>query len=85
MLRPVGNRRHSREALSRDATLWTGADEEHWLDWLTIVERADVPALQRLASEAPQESYTYAVVFGMGGSSMCPEAVGLVQQMDKGG
>jgi len=62
---------------SRDATLWTGADEGQWLDWLTIVERADVPDLQRLAGEVRQEGFTNAVVLGMGGSSMCPEVLAM--------
>jgi transaldolase/glucose-6-phosphate isomerase len=62
---------------SRDATLWTGADEASWLGWLAVAgeERARASALGDLAGEIRRAGFAHAVVLGMGGSSLCPEVL----------
>jgi len=59
----------------RDATLWSGADEAHWLGWLDIVEATlvQVDALQGFAQEIADSTVNHVVLLGMGGSSMAPE------------
>ena len=60
---------------SKDASLWTGEDENHWLDWLTIVEeqQAAISKFKALAAEIAEDGFRYFVLLGMGGSSLCPE------------
>jgi len=62
---------------SRDATLWTGADEASWLGWLAIAgeQRTRASALGDLASEIRRAGFAHALVLGMGGSSLCPEVL----------
>jgi glucose-6-phosphate isomerase len=62
---------------SRDATLWTNDDEGKWLGWLDIVERQqkDMAAFTSLAKEIAAAGFKYAVLLGMGGSSLCPEVL----------
>jgi len=62
---------------SRDATLWSGADEASWLGWLAIAgeQRARASALGDLASEIRRAGFAHALVLGMGGSSLCPEVL----------
>jgi transaldolase / glucose-6-phosphate isomerase len=62
---------------SRDATLWTGADEASWLGWLAVAgeQRARASALGDLASEIRRAGFAHALVLGMGGSSLCPEVL----------
>jgi transaldolase / glucose-6-phosphate isomerase len=62
---------------SRDATLWTGADEASWLGWLAVAgeQRARTSALGELASEIRRAGFAHALVLGMGGSSLCPEVL----------
>ena len=64
---------------SRDATLWTGSDEAQWLGWLEIVgkQNANLAALKEISSDVKEAGFTYAVVLGMGGSSMCPEVLSM--------
>src|SRR5437016_5630292 len=61
---------------ARDATVWTGSDEDRWLGWLDepkrMQERAD--ALAEFASEARTRFDTF-VLLGMGGSSLAPEVL----------
>jgi len=59
----------------RDATLWTGRDEDKWLGWLTIPEEeeARVAALRELAEATRQEGVRHCLLLGMGGSSLGPE------------
>jgi transaldolase / glucose-6-phosphate isomerase len=61
---------------SRDATLWTGADEDKWLGWLDEPKRMQerVDELSRFAAEARSEFRTF-VLLGMGGSSLAPEVL----------
>jgi transaldolase/glucose-6-phosphate isomerase len=66
-----------RRLWARDATLWTGKDEEKWLGWLGIAidPQEHQSRLQKLSFEAKAEKCTHAVVLGMGGSSLCPEVL----------
>jgi transaldolase / glucose-6-phosphate isomerase len=66
-----------RRLWSRDASLWTGADEASWLGWLGIAgdQLARVSALRDLAVEIRGAGLTHAVVLGMGGSSLCPQVL----------
>ncbi|HXY86160.1 MAG TPA: hypothetical protein VEH52_11835 [Gaiellaceae bacterium] len=61
---------------SRDATLWTGGDEDKWLGWLDEPNRMlkRVDAMRRFADEARAEFDTF-VLLGMGGSSLAPEVL----------
>src|SRR5205814_7753281 len=61
---------------SRDATVWTGADEDKWLGWLDEPKRMQerVDELERFAAEARSEFTTF-VLLGMGGSSLAPEVL----------
>ncbi len=67
----------TRRLWARDASLWTGMDEGHWLGWLGITEdelaRAD--RLRSVAEEVKAAGFSHALVLGMGGSSLCPEVV----------
>lgn len=60
-----------------DKTLWTGADEDKWGGWLTVVddELADTAALEAFAAEVKGGGYTDIVLMGMGGSSLGPEVL----------
>lgn len=64
---------------SRDASLWTGADEGQWLGWLGIVDeqRAQRERLEALAAEIRSSGFTHALLLGMGGSSLCVEVLKL--------
>jgi len=66
-----------RRLWSRDASLWTGADEARWLGWLGVVgeQLARASALRDLAEESRAAGFTHALVLGMGGSSLCPEVL----------
>ena len=61
----------------RDATLWTGSDEDKWLGWLDIVEEqvAQQDQLQKIAKEVQQREFQHVLLLGMGGSSLCPEVL----------
>jgi transaldolase/glucose-6-phosphate isomerase len=61
----------------KDATLWTGTDENSWLGWLNIAqEQLDhLDALQRLAKEVKAAKFKHILLLGMGGSSLCPEVL----------
>lgn len=60
---------------SKDASLWTGADESKWLGWLDIVD-AQLNAAEKFAQFAKhvrERGFTHILLLGMGGSSLCPE------------
>ena len=60
---------------SKDASLWTGADESKWLGWLDIVE-AQLNAADKFvqfAKDVRERGFTHILLLGMGGSSLCPE------------
>jgi transaldolase / glucose-6-phosphate isomerase len=62
-----------------DASLWSGADENHWLGWLAITDDqvAHSATLTSLADEVKQAGFKHALLLGMGGSSLCPEVLRL--------
>jgi glucose-6-phosphate isomerase len=61
---------------ARDATVWTGADEDRWLGWLDepkrMLERSE--EIVAFAREARTRFETF-VLLGMGGSSLAPEVL----------
>jgi transaldolase / glucose-6-phosphate isomerase len=61
----------------RDATLWTGDDEDKWLGWLDITEEeiANPIQLRGLAKEIWSAGFKDVLLLGMGGSSLCPEVL----------
>lgn len=61
----------------RDASLWTNEDESKWLGWLHIVERQqkDLARFLELAQDIRNAGFQYALLLGMGGSSLCPEVL----------
>jgi glucose-6-phosphate isomerase len=61
---------------ARDATVWTGADEEKWLGWLDEPKRMQERAAEiaEFAREARSKFDTF-VLLGMGGSSLAPEVL----------
>lgn len=63
----------------KDASLWTGKDENKWLGWLDIVgeQSASVSKFKALAAEIAEDGFTHFVLLGMGGSSLCPEVFSL--------
>jgi transaldolase/glucose-6-phosphate isomerase len=65
-----------RRLWARDASLWTGHNENQWLSWLDVVdtELASIQGLTMFAREA-RSDFKYAVVLGMGGSSLCPDVL----------
>ena len=66
-----------RRLWARDASLWSGRDEARWLGWLEVAQegRPTIDSgLSAFAAELKGE-FEYAVVLGMGGSSLCPEVL----------
>jgi glucose-6-phosphate isomerase len=61
----------------RDAAVWTGSDEAHWLGWLTIAQESldQLGELQAFARDVAASGITHVVLLGMGGSSMAPEVI----------
>ncbi len=61
----------------KDASLWSGTDESNWLGWLTITEEqlAYIDALKQIAEDVKKARFKYALLLGMGGSSLCPEVL----------
>jgi transaldolase/glucose-6-phosphate isomerase len=61
---------------ARDATVWTGADEDKWLGWLDEPKRMQERAgeIAEFAAEARKKFETF-VLLGMGGSSLAPEVL----------
>jgi len=66
-----------RRLWARDASLWTGSDENNWLGWMGITEDqlAHKKHLEDLASDVKAAGYKHALLLGMGGSSLCPEVL----------
>jgi transaldolase / glucose-6-phosphate isomerase len=75
-----------RRLWQRDASVWTGADEDKWLGWLTIVEEqlAHIDALKNIAADIRNAKFKHALLLGMGGSSLCPEVLRLTFGKIKG-
>ncbi len=63
----------------RDASLWTGSDEDQWLDWLTITreQRDHTDELLQALAFVREGDFRHAVLLGMGGSSLGPEVLQL--------
>src|SRR6266536_597890 len=61
---------------ARDATVWTGSDEDKWLGWLDEPKRMQerVRELRAFADEVRTRFETF-VLLGMGGSSLAPEVL----------
>ena len=61
---------------ARDATVWTGADEDKWLGWLDEPKRMQkrIGEVVEFAADARTKFETF-VLFGMGGSSLAPEVL----------
>ncbi|MBI3575857.1 MAG: bifunctional transaldolase/phosoglucose isomerase [Gammaproteobacteria bacterium] len=64
-----------RRLWARDASLWTGADEARWLDWLDVTgeQLHHLGDLRRIGHAVEGRRFTHAVLLGMGGSSLAPE------------
>ena len=60
----------------RDATVWTGADEDRWLGWLDEPKRMQerIGEVQEFAANA-RARFDAFVLLGMGGSSLAPEVL----------
>jgi transaldolase/glucose-6-phosphate isomerase len=73
------NHNKTTQLWNRDKSLWTGADEDHWLGWLNIAEHqlAQRQVFAEVAEQAKSGGYRNAVVLGMGGSSLCPEVLAI--------
>jgi transaldolase/glucose-6-phosphate isomerase len=69
---------------SRDAALWTGADEGKWLGWLDEPwrMREDVDLLLSFAQSVSGD-VDDVVLLGMGGSSLAPEVIRLTFGRDR--
>jgi transaldolase / glucose-6-phosphate isomerase len=61
----------------RDASLWSGQDEDKWLGWLDVVEAQlrNTDRLTALADDVRSAGFRDAVLLGMGGSSLGPEVL----------
>lgn len=61
----------------KDTSLWTGSDEDKWLDWLDIVETQsrNVYVFDELNQLSRDSGYKHVLLLGMGGSSLCPEVL----------
>lgn len=68
---------NTKKLWSRDASLWTGDDEGKWLDWLNIIndQLAHIENLKKLSQEIKEAKFKYALLLGMGGSSLCPDVL----------
>jgi len=64
-----------RKLWARDASLWTNSDEAKWLGWLGVTEDqlSKIKILDTLAGDIKAQKFSYALLLGMGGSSLCPE------------
>jgi transaldolase/glucose-6-phosphate isomerase len=62
---------------ARDASLWTGKDEDKWLGWLSIVDEQERVSRRfaNFAAEVRDAKFSHVLLLGMGGSSLCPEVI----------
>jgi transaldolase/glucose-6-phosphate isomerase len=69
----------TRRLWAHDASLWTGADEDKWLGWLTItdIQLEQKQQFQQIAKDVKAAGFTDALLLGMGGSSLCVEVLKL--------
>lgn len=63
----------------KDASLWTGTDEDKWLGWLEITgeQLEGIEKLKQIAADIKKAAFKNALLLGMGGSSLCPEVLRL--------
>jgi hypothetical protein len=61
---------------SRNASLWTGADEAKWLGWLSAPDdiARELTALEGFGAELRADGIRDLLLLGMGGSSLCPKS-----------
>jgi transaldolase / glucose-6-phosphate isomerase len=66
-----------RQLWAGDAKLWTNRDEAEWVGWLDIVAEQSkrVSELKALTEDVRKQSFSSAVLLGMGGSSLGPEVL----------
>ena len=65
-----------RRIWDRDTSVWSGADEDRWLGWLTLPsERSGIERAVQFARAIKAEGTTDVVLLGMGGSSLAPEVM----------
>jgi len=66
-----------RRLWGRDASLWTGKDEAHWLGWLGVTndQLAHIDRFTSLAEVVRSAGFSHVLLLGMGGSSLGPEVV----------
>ena len=63
----------------KDASLWTDAGEDKWLDWHDVVDAqlADISKFKALAAEIAEDGFRHLVLLGVGSASLCPEVFGI--------
>jgi transaldolase/glucose-6-phosphate isomerase len=63
----------------KDASVWTGEDESKWLGWLDIVDEEldEVQQYGEFQQDIRSAGFTDILLMGMGGSSLCPEVLGI--------
>lgn len=66
-----------RRLWSGDTPLWSGTDENQWLGWLHVVDgqRDHGEHLKHIVDDVRGGGFKYALLLGMGGSSLCPEVM----------
>jgi len=66
-----------RRLWERDASVWTGSDEDQWLGWLdiTATQLAQLDVFKTVAADVKKAKFKDALLLGMGGSSLCPEVL----------
>ncbi|HEY2866862.1 MAG TPA: hypothetical protein VGJ02_07210, partial [Pyrinomonadaceae bacterium] len=64
---------------NKDASVWTNEDEAKWLGWLDIVEEElkQVALYRDFRADIVAAGFTDVLLMGMGGSSLCPEVLGI--------
>ena len=62
---------------ARDASLWSGKDEDKWLGWLNIIDeqRKTIRRFTNFSAEMKDAGFAHILLLGMGGSSLCPEVL----------
>lgn len=63
----------------KDATVWQNEDEASWLGWLDIVEEelARADRYEAFHQDIEAAGFKDVLLMGMGGSSLCPEVLGI--------
>jgi transaldolase/glucose-6-phosphate isomerase len=64
---------------AKDASVWTNEDEAKWLGWLDIVdeELKNVQKYRDFRAYIEAAGFQDVLLMGMGGSSLCPEVLGI--------